>query len=339
MFPALCLGCAGPGTRGIELPALSPGKRGRSGYLCDSCEQARRSAATRTFASRMALTVLLVAFAAVVLFAYEDGALLRQTWTVMLWGVGASILLELWLARQEPDRVFFENSRETGEGFLFVRDAEAGRKIARSLEPRRTERAQSVPSRPLPFGSLVPTTAALGLFFVAHFTLDSELIILDAEGDSTILVDHRLRARVQSVSGESPSRLSPLRVFSGTRQITWLAPDGRIVFDEKVGIAPGQVVLLAAPPAGQCLFLESQSYGEAGADHHMLELGPGPVHYLEPPPDHWLTPMPPPESTATRGGQMTALRLLPCRAPRSRRAAPRDPGPRAFRAKLAEPGG
>lgn len=320
MLPALCLGCGAPGTRGIELPALSPGKQSRSGYLCDACEEKRRAAATRAFASRMALTVLLVACAAVVLFAYEDSALLRQAWIVMLWGVGATALLEVWLARREPGRAFFESSRETGEGFLFVPDTEAGRKIARALEPRRTESVEHAPSRPLSLGSLVPTSAALGLFFLAHFSLDSELIILDAEGDSTILVDHRLRGRVESVSGESPTRLSSLRVFSGTRQVTWLGADGRIRFDDKVGIAPGQVVLLAAPPKGKCLFLESQSYGEAGPDHHLLELGPGPVHYLEPPPDHWLEPMPPPEPTATRGGQMTALRLLPCRSPRSRRA-------------------
>lgn len=315
VLPALCLRCGEPGTRARALGA--PGAAGsaralsRTGYYCERCDEEDRSWSTRAFAWRMALGIVLAAVSASVVFWLGDGSLVFQVILVMLLGASATGLLEFSLSRSRPRRGYFLATSDHADGSLWLPDSDGARALARAFEPEKAKRAERSPSS-WSISMLGPLALALGLLALAHTTLDATLIVLDREGDSALLVDDRLRAQVLSISSESPSRLTSLRVFTGFRRITWIGSDGSVRLDETVAIEPGQFVLLAATPPGLCLFLESQSYGAAGADHFLTPLGPGPVYHLEPPPEHWLSPIPPPESTTSRGGRMTALRLLPC---------------------------
>lgn len=316
MLPALCLRCGASGSRERQLEDLRAGPVGaprRTGYYCEACDEQDRAWSTRAFAARMSLGITLVAVSASVLFFFGEESPLSQGLIVMLVGASATAVLEWWFSRRRPKIALFRAASQHADGLLFLPDTEGARAMARALEPKKAERT-SLSLRSVSASTFAPLALSLGLLTLAHTTLDATLVVLDAEGDGSLLVDHRLRARTPSLTTESPSRLTTLRIFSGSRHLTWIGPKGGIRFDQTVSIEPGQVALLASPPAGQCLFLESQSYGASGADHFLTPLGPGPVHQLVPPPEHWLRPIPPAEPTASRGGAMTALRLLPCSA-------------------------
>lgn len=328
LLPPLCPLCAAPGVhaqavaqeKGCPTPPLEV-------HYCDICAEELQNAQTR----RLAVTL------ASCLFSFAAATGLTLLFGLRFWGaqlVGVLLVsvalpsLAAWagLWRRDESTVLERSSPLASRRLATTSPpfsqalTRAGWKAQLATAPDSTWLSRFNSAWPL----WVVTLTGLLSWSALHWAGSTQIrVIYGGSGSATLLIDGRHSGTVQSSNSEDPLAGRRFRVLAGRRKLQLISSRGELLVEQSTTLWPQYGYLLALPPAGQCLFLESRAYGEEGQNHFMNRLpGDGPLWELEGTIDAWFEGLgggakvvsrQSPEAENFSGGKRRAIRLLPCR--------------------------
>jgi hypothetical protein len=310
LLPPLCPACLALGVRPLDVPGFFPGSEsGVTAYYCERCADRLEQRATFVWA-RLASQAVLGIGAATSSALVLGGARvpLQVLLTIMASALPLGVAAFGGATPTVPALVHVSREGETGQWLAQRRDflerLGATPISEHAPAPRRALRRALLPV-------LVSVVWLLGLHWLGRAELR---VIQSGDVDAVVLIDHRRRRVVPPTRLEHAHAAYAVTTLAGRRTLGVIGEEGRPILEVTRTLWPGRDYVLGTLPAGYCLFIERQEYGEAGTAREVAPVpGDGPLWELPVNVDLWFTELPERPSLPTSGGIRTAIRLLPCR--------------------------
>lgn len=356
LLPPICPLCGAPGLH--PLPIRKTDEKNPLPFLeahyCDLCAESIEDNTTRRLASTLAAGIAAVAFATALTFYFGLRYPLIQWFLVALVAGALPLLSEKWgIWRPAPQAVeeLGDGKHPRGERTLRVQHeafacalSEAGMPGRHAELPERDTLSRKFQQK-WPIG-LVLTLGLLWWGLLHFFGVAQVRVIYGGERSATLLIDDRHSGELRATYSEDPEAGRILQVLGGRRKFALISSQGALLAEEMRILWPGGAYIVAVLPTGMCLFSETMSYGQAGAENLFVPLpGPGPIWEVEGRVDSWFEPLAPAKSEvgssigseadsmhqaaaapraaavpaaeevehSLSGGSRRAIRLLPCR--------------------------
>ena len=307
LLPLLCPSCLAVGVRPVPIPIVQGDVEPKAeAYYCERCADLLERAKTVRVARSASSALIGVGVATSAALALGGSRLGLQIALTLL-----GSLLPLGIAWPAAD----------GEAALY-RDSSAPRVerwFARRRDYLQALGASTVPvPRPKQRGRLVreflPGLAALAWLAGLHWLGRAELRVIHAgDGNAIVLVDERRQESIGPTRTEHPYAARSVSTLAGRRSLGLVSDEGETVARVTATLLPGRDYVFGALPAGSCLFVERQEYGQRGDAHELIPVeGSGPLWELPVNVDVWFSPLRERPALPTSGGVRSAVRLRSC---------------------------
>lgn len=333
LLPPICPLCTAPGIHAQPVPqekgCVNPVLHA---YYCDLCAEAAQSAQTRRLAVTLASSLFSFALATALILFYGLRYWGAQLLIVLLFSASLPLLtayLGVWRSERET-------ATELASGEKTRRLATSSTQFSQALTALGWER-QPLASRRVSWSALLTSSWPLWAVALAAVTWWSALhvwgstqvrVIYGGSGAATLLVDGRHSGSLPASHSEDPLAGRRFRVLAGRKVLQLVSSRGELLLEKKTTLWPQHSYILALPPAGECLFLETRTYGGKGPSHFMNRLpGDGPLWEIEGTIDAWFEGLGEASEASSNqenfsGGKRRAIRLLPCRERLENNASP-----------------
>jgi len=310
LLPPICPACLDVGVRPLDVPSRQPGSDpGVTAYYCDDCADRLEQRATRLMARRASQGVLGIGAATSAALVLGGARVPLQVLLTLL-AATFPLVIAAWPGAVQAQPALLHLASDAVRHHWLARRKDFLQRLGADVA---IEHAP-VPRRRI-IWDLLPALAALAWLSTLHWFGRAELRVLHSgDQDAVVLIDHRRRQTIAPTRTEHAYAAHAVSTLAGRRTLGIVGEEGTLLVDVTATLWPGRDYVLGTLPAGRCLFLERQEYGEEGSARDLVALpGAGPLWELPVNVDQWFAPLSPRPSLPTSGGIRTAVRLLPCR--------------------------